>query len=65
MIIKSYELNKINLKKNNVYLLYGENEGLKNKVINDTFKEFLKDKNISRVIHIKNKLINLIIKWKN
>ena len=43
MIIKSYELNKINLKKNNIYLLYGENEGLKNKVINDSFKEFLKN----------------------
>ena len=43
MIIKSYELNKINLKKSNIYLLYGENEGLKNKVINDTFKEFLKN----------------------
>ena len=43
MIVKSYELNKINLKKNNIYLLYGENEGLKNKVINDTFKEFLKN----------------------
>ena len=43
MIIKSYELNKINLKKNNIYLLYGENEGLKNKVINDIFKEFLKN----------------------
>jgi len=43
MIIKSYELNRINLKKNNIYLLYGENEGLKNKVINDTFKEFLKN----------------------
>ena len=65
MIVKSYELNKINLKRNNIYLLYGENEGLKNKVINDTFKEFLKDKNISKVIHIKDKLINLIIKWKN
>ena len=43
MIIKSYETNKINLKKNNIYLLYGENEGLKNKVINDTFKEFIKN----------------------
>jgi len=43
MIIKSYELNKVNLKKNSIYLLYGENEGLKNKVINDTFKEFLKN----------------------
>ena len=43
MIIKSYELNKINLKKNSIYLLYGENEGFKHKVINDTFKEFLKN----------------------
>ena len=43
MIVKSYELNKINLKRNNIYLLYGENEGLKNKVINDIFKEFLKN----------------------
>jgi len=29
---------------------------------NSITKKFLKDKNISRVIHIKNKLINLIIK---
>ena len=43
MIIKSYEINKINLKKNNIYLLYGENEGFKNKVINDTFKKFSKN----------------------
>ena len=43
MIIKSYEINKINLKKNNVYLLYGENEGFKNKVINDTIKKFSKN----------------------
>ena len=43
MIIKAYELNKINLKQNNIYLLYGENEGLKNEVINDIFKEFLKN----------------------
>jgi len=43
MIIKTYELNKINLKNKNIYLLYGENEGLKNKVINDNFKEFLKN----------------------
>jgi len=43
MIIKSYEINKINLKKNNIYLLYGENEGFKNKVINDIFKKFSKN----------------------
>ena len=37
MIIKSFELNKINLKKNNIFLLYGENEGLKNKIIKKYF----------------------------
>ena len=29
MIIKSYEINKINFKKINFFLLYGENEGFK------------------------------------
>jgi len=43
MIIKSYEINKINLKKNNVYLLYGKNESFKNKIINDTIKKFSKN----------------------
>ena len=37
MIIKSFELNKINLKKNNIFLLYGENEGLKNDIIKNYF----------------------------
>ena len=37
MIIKSFELNKINLKKNNIFLLYGENEGLKNEIIKNYF----------------------------
>ncbi len=41
MIIKSFELNKINLDKNNFFLLYGENEGFKNEVIKKKFeKEF-------------------------
>ena len=40
MIIKSYELNKINLDKNKFVLLYGKNEGLKNETINN----FLKNK---------------------
>ena len=31
MIIKSFEINKINLKKNKFFLFYGKNEGLKNK----------------------------------
>ena len=37
MIIKSFELNKINLKKNNIFLLYGENQGLKNDIIKNYF----------------------------
>jgi DNA polymerase III subunit delta len=33
MIIKHYELEKLNLSNNNIFLLYGENEGLKNNII--------------------------------
>ena len=35
MILKNYELNKINIKNNNFILLYGKNEGLKNEKISD------------------------------
>ena len=38
MILKFYELNKVNLEKNNFFLLYGKNEGLKNEVINNIVK---------------------------
>ena len=38
MIIKSFELNKIDLKKNNFFLFYGENEGLKKEIIESNFK---------------------------
>ena len=37
MIIKSFELNKINVKSNNFYLFYGENEGSKNDAIEKIF----------------------------
>ena len=33
MIIKFFELGKINLKKNNIFLFYGKNEGLKKEII--------------------------------
>ena len=59
MIIKSYETSKINIKKNNIILLYGKNSGFKKEVIssvllkkinyNVTFyeeKEILDNKNI-------------------
>ena len=37
MIIKSFELDKINIKSNSFYLFYGENEGYKNEVIEKIF----------------------------
>ena len=41
MILKYYEINKINLEYNKLILFYGKNEGLKN----DNIKNLLKDKN--------------------
>ena len=35
MILKSFELNKIDLQKNKIILLYGKNEGHKNEIISD------------------------------
>ena len=37
MIIKTFELNKLKNKNFNIFLLYGENEGLKNQIVNDYF----------------------------
>ena len=43
MITKSFEINKINFNKNHFYLLYGENEGFKNEIIQSYFeKKYLK-----------------------
>ena len=39
MIIKNFEINKIDLKLNNLILLYGSNEGFKNEVLNIILKE--------------------------
>ena len=39
MILKFYELNKIDLIKNKLILLYGKNEGLKNNAINSLIKD--------------------------
>ena len=45
MILKSFELNKIDLKKNKIILLYGKNEGHKDEIISAITK---KRKNISK-----------------
>ena len=44
MIIKSFELNKIKLNNYNFYLLYGDNEGLKEETIKNSFEKNHKDK---------------------
>ena len=43
MIVKSFELNKIDLKNKNFFLLYGENQGHKNEVIEKKFKKIFSD----------------------
>ena len=45
MIIKSFEINKINLKINPLILLYGKNEGHKSQVISDILKDKGKTEN--------------------
>ena len=39
MIIKSYEIKKINLESNHFILFYGKNEGLKNEATNDLIQK--------------------------
>ena len=39
MIIKSFELEKIDLKNKYFFLLYGENQGYKNQIIEKKFKK--------------------------
>ena len=39
MIIKSFEIRKINQNKSNIILIYGENEGLKNNILENLIKD--------------------------
>ena len=41
MIVKYFELKKIDIRKFNIFLLYGENQGLKKELIEDNFKKIL------------------------
>ena len=45
MIIKNYEINKIDLKKNYIFLFYGDNQGFKDEVI----KNICDQKKIKRI----------------
>ena len=44
MIIKSYDFKKIDIKKYNFYLFYGENEGLKKELIDNNFKKYFENR---------------------
>ena len=48
MIIKSFELGKLNQQKSNVILLYGDNEGFKNQIIKEHFIDQNKNKKVER-----------------
>ena len=37
MIIKSFELEKIKSSQENLHLIYGNNEGIKNEIINEVY----------------------------
>ena len=65
MIIKSFELNKIDIKKYNFYLFYGVNEGLKDEIIKNIFEKSYLD-NIYRyeekeILEKKNSFFNNIL----
>ena len=55
MIVKTFEINKKNFDNQNFFLIYGENEGLKNEIINILKKNFYgADENLDETEIIKN-----------
>jgi len=65
MIIKSFELNKIDLIKNRFFLLYGGNEGLKKITIEEKFKKFFSNNTYSyeenEILKNKEDFFNMIL----
>ena len=55
MIKKYFDLENLNLSKNNVFLFYGANSGLKNEIIQ---KNFLKKTNLKQIIYEGNELLS-------
>ena len=55
MIIKTYELNKLNIDKYKSFLLYGENQGYKNEIIEEKFKKDYKE---STYYYEENEILN-------
>ena len=65
MIQKALEINKINLKKYNFYLFYGENEGYKNEIIKNKFEQLYQNQTYKydekEVLEKKNEFFNSIL----
>ena len=65
MIIKTFELSKIDLKKTTCYLLYGLNEGHKKEIIEKKFKTAYSENNYSyeesNILHSKDSFLNNIL----
>ena len=53
MIIKNYEINKIDYKKSKLFLLYGDNEGFKNEIIDTIYKK----RNLNRFNYYENEIL--------
>ncbi len=53
MIIKNYEINKIDYKKSKLFLLYGDNEGFKNEIIDAIYKK----RNLNRFNYYENEIL--------
>ena len=65
MIIKNFDLQKINLADFNLFLFYGENEGLKEDIINRLFLksvETIKRYDENEIIEKKDDFVNRV--WK-
>ena len=65
MIIKAFEITKINLTNYNIYLFYGENEGFKNEIIKNKFEKIYLNKiyryDEKEILENKNEFFNSII----
>ncbi len=65
MILKTYELNKINLKDYQFYLFYGVNEGLKEEIIKNLFESVYQNKiyryEEKEILNNKNDFFNSIL----
>ena len=65
MILKSFEIEKINISKNNYYLFYGENSGYKKEIIEKKFKSEFNENTFNydenEILKDENKFFNQIL----